>query len=130
MKKTLLGLVCAAAIGGGIYYFINSKGGQTNQLITNAVDSLNSALTQKVDNVDAALKNLTNPHFTQLDSLAKVLENVQWTPVKDGGDYEAESKKNFASKRKEVARELKDVYEKNNIVTPEKEKLQEIIDQQ
>lgn len=130
MKKALVSIVCLACIGTGVYFFLGTKGGQTEKTVSQAVDSLNSVLTQRADNVDAAVKNLTAPHFTQLDSLTDVLDSIQWTPVKDGGDYEAESKKIFETKKKDVARSLKKAYQDNNIVTPKKDRLQEIIDQE
>ena len=130
VKNVIITVVCAGAIGVGGYYLLNSKGGQTDKLITTAVDSINSALTKKIDSLDARLKSLMTPHYSNLDSLAKALGNVQWKPVKDGGDYEVTSKKNFESKKKDLAREIKKAYEDNHITSEQVEQLQKIIDQQ
>ena len=129
-KNVIITVVCGGALGAGGYYLLNSKGGQTDKLITSAVDSINSVLTKQVDSIDAKLKSMMSPHYSGLDSLAIALKTVQWKPVKDGGDYEAESKKNFESKKKEVARQLQKAYEDNHITSEQMEELQKIIDQQ
>lgn len=131
MKKKIVGLVVVAAIAGGTAFFFLSKGGKTEVNITQRVDSINSVLVMRTDSVDAAVKSLKNPHYTQLDSLADVLTTIQWTDeVKDGGSYLEESKKNFENKKKEVAKLLKKAYEDNNIVTPKVDELKELIDKQ
>lgn len=117
--KVATTVVVLAGVGAGAYYLIGPKGvigpgGETEKNTVAQVDSVNKVLTMRIDSLEAEIKAPTNT-VNMLDSLADVLVNVNWTPVQDGGDYEAKSKELFMAKKQEAIGILKGVYEQNRV---------------
>ena len=114
MKKVLLAVCGVAVIGVGIAYFLGS-GGKTDDTIVKTVDSISQVKTMCLDSLKAEVAKAENQSTKKLDSLTLVLQDVKWESVENGGNYEAEAKKKFVTKKRETATAFKQVYDDNRI---------------
>ena len=114
MKKAIVAVLGVAVVGGVAAYLIGT-GGKTDDTIVKKVDSISQVKTMRLDSLKAEVAIADNQSTRKLDSLTKVLEEVKWESVKDGGDYEAEAKKKFVTKKRETASAFKQVYDDNRI---------------
>ena len=114
MKKAIVAVLGVAVVGGVAAYLIGT-GGKTDDTIVKKVDSISQVKTMRLDSLKAEVAVADNQSTRKLDSLTMVLEEVKWEAVKDGGDYEAEAKKKFVTKKRETASAFKQVYDDNRI---------------
>ena len=114
MKKAIFAVLGVAVVGGVAAYLLGS-GGKTDDTIVKKVDSISAVKTMRLDSLKAEVGIADNQSTRKLDSLTKVLEEVKWEDVKDGGNYEAEAKKKFVTKKRETATAFKQAYDDNRI---------------
>ena len=99
MKKgaVLSGVVVAAAAAAGGYFLLRPTA--TAEDVKNPVDTQYEELSIQLNDLEAKVQQ----PGANIDSLTLVLEAVKWTPVKDGGDYEAQKRNLYLDAKKNVA---------------------------
>ncbi len=99
MKKSALfgGVAVAAAAAAGGYFLLRPTA--TAEDVKTPVDTQYEELSILLNDLEAKVQQ---PE-ANIDSLTLVLEAVKWTPVKDGGDYEAQKRNLYLDAKKNVA---------------------------
>ena len=99
MKKSALlgGVAVAAAAAAGGYFLLRPTA--TADDVKTPVDTQYEELCILLNDLEAKVQQ---PE-ANIDSLTLVLEAVKWTPVKDGGDYEAQKRNLYLDAKKNVA---------------------------
>jgi hypothetical protein len=98
MKKSALfgGVAVAAAAAAGGYFLLRPTA--TAEDVKTSVDTQYEELSILLNDLEAKVQQ---PE-ANIDSLTLVLEAVEWAPVKDGGDYEAQKRNLYLDAKKNV----------------------------
>lgn len=99
MKKGTFatGVVVAVAAAAGGYYLLRPK--PTPQEVKSPVDVQYEELCIQLNDLNAKAQL----EGANIDSLTLVLEDLKWSPVKDGGQYEVQKRNLYLDAKKNVA---------------------------
>lgn len=94
--------VVAAAAAGGYFLF---RPLPTDETVKNPVDEQYEQLSVQLNDLEAQVRQ----PGANIDSLTLVLQNVKWSPVADGGEYEVQKRNLYIDNKKNVAMTFRQV---------------------